>query len=139
MAGARQEALVSGFETQIGCRLPDDYRRFLLAGPLRRSAENPANPYVEVLESLYDLRGGDPDWDLVAQYDDRPGWLPAWFLPVGYAFGVFMGIGLSGPERGRVFQWGPDEDGPTELGASFDDFLARARARAAQWGSQPHG
>jgi hypothetical protein len=36
MAGARQEALVSGFETQIGYHLPDDYRRFLLAGPLRR-------------------------------------------------------------------------------------------------------
>jgi hypothetical protein len=135
MAGERQEALVCEFEARISCRLPDDYRRFLLAGPLRRSAEALANPYAEIVESLYDLGGGDTGWDLAAEYDDRPGWLPAWFLPVGYAFGLFLGIGLSGPERGRVFQWGPDEDGPTELGVSFDDFLARARARAAQWGS----
>jgi hypothetical protein len=135
MTGGRQEVLVCELEARIGCRLPDDYRRFLLAGPLPRSAETAANPYAEVLESLYDLGGSDPDWDLSAEYDDRPSWLPAWFLPIGYALGLFLGIGLSGPERGRVFQWGPDEDGPTELGVSFDHFLARARARAAEWGS----
>ena len=133
MAGGRQEVLVSGFEARIGCRLPEDYRRFLLAGPLRRSAEAPENPYAEILESLYDLGGGDPEWDLAAEYGDRPEWLPAWFLPIGYAFGLVLGLGLSGPERGRVFQWGPDEDAPAELGASFDDFLARTRARAGEW------
>ena len=139
MAKGQRETLITAFEEQIGRPLPDDYRRFLLAGAVPACADAPANPYTEILHSLYDLGGADTDSNLGANYAARPRELPAWFLPIGEAFGVILGIWLSGVQQGKVFQWDSDHEEVAEVAGSFDGFPIRVRCRAAEWEASQGG
>lgn len=129
-----RQAQVDEFERRLGCPLPDDYRRFLLAGPVPTwtEEESPANPHTALLHSFFDL-GVEGDRDLAVQLDARRGDLPEWLIGIGEWFGVLIGLGVSGPGRGRVYQWSWDDGEERELAPSFDAFLAEHRAGEARW------
>lgn len=118
--------LVEGLERRIGQPLPDDYRRLLLAGPVPvwLEEESPENPSIEMLHSFFDL-GVDEDRDLVANFDDRDPRLPGWLLAIGELYGVLIGVGISGRQRGRVYQWSWDDGEEQELAPTFAQFLAQ--------------
>ena len=71
-------AALEAFEKQIGCRLPDDYRRFLLAcagGTYQGSAEFnwPHGDWAGQVQTVWGLRDDDPDTSLV-QTRNAPLW-----------------------------------------------------------------
>lgn len=130
-----REQLVEDFERTIGQPLPEDYRAFLVAGavPSWPDEESPENPHTELLHSFYDFEPED-DWrDLASAYENRSPDLPPWFLQIAEQYGVLIGIGVSGPHRGRVYQWSWDDGEERELAASFEQFLADVRADEAAW------
>lgn len=134
-AVAARQKLIEDFERKVAHRLPDDYRRFLLAGPIAGwpGEESPENPFTHLLHSLYDFEA-DEEWrDLSVWFGYRPPSLPEWFLGIGEQYGITIGLGLSGPQRGRVYFWQGDDGEETELAPSFDAFLAWARTREAEW------
>jgi hypothetical protein len=72
------EATLEAFETLIGCRLPDDYRRFLLACPggyCSGSAEFnwPQGHWAGAIQAVLGLRQDDPNCSLV-QVRQEPQW-----------------------------------------------------------------
>ncbi len=137
MSDSTREPLVADFERQLGCRLPEDYRRFLLAGPVPALGDDEEafeNPCVEILHSFHDL---DAKEEFRRLSVPREG-LPAWFLPVGDAFGVEIGLGIAGEQFGRVYDWPHDTDtGPRFLYNSFGEALESLKVRAEQWERQP--
>ena len=130
-----RESLVAALERTVGHRLPDDYRRFLTSGPVPRweTEAAPENPYTEILHSFYDVEAAEAERDLSAAWEGRAAELPGWFFPIGEAFGLTLGLGLAGSQRGRVYQWSSDHEEATELAPSFEAFLAWARGQGARW------
>jgi hypothetical protein len=55
------------------------------------------------------------------------------------AFSVILGIGLSGVQQGKVFQWDSDHEEVAEVAGSFDGFPIRVRCRAAEWEASQGG
>jgi hypothetical protein len=130
-----RDADLQAFERRIGTPLPEDYRQFLLGGPLPvwTEEESPENPFTELRYSLYDLDASEDRLDLTSTYEARGSDLPDWFLEIGEQFGVLIGIGISGPQCGRVYQWSWDDGEERELDASFEAFLARIRREEERW------
>lgn len=141
-----RQALVEAFETKIGHRLPDDYRQFLLDGPLpywsedNEDDESRGNPFTDMLHSFYDLGVDEEDnWrSLDAWFDTRDPNYPEWYLEIGEQFGVGIGLSLSDPNRGRVYSWTWDTafDPETELAASFGQFLQDLRTQETAWNAR---
>jgi hypothetical protein len=52
---------------------------------------------------------------------------------IGEQYGVAIGLGISGPHRGRVYQWSWDDGEERELSPSFDAFLTQCREEEARW------
>jgi SMI1/KNR4 family protein SUKH-1 len=130
-----RQKLVEDFERKLGKPLPDDYRRFLLAGPMPRwrDEESPENPFTYLLHSFYDLEPDEDVRDLFEWLSHRDADLPNWFLGIGDQWGITIGLGISGTQRGRVYSWSWDDGEETEMSPSFDEFLAWARTREAEW------
>lgn len=130
-----RQTLVEGFERTIGCRLPDEYRDYLLAGPVPvwTDEEQSENPYTMVLHSLHDFASATDDITLGSAWEYRAE-LPAWFLQIGEVYdGVKIGIGLSGPQVGRVFSFSWDDGEEKEIAPSFNAFLKENRQQEAKW------
>ena len=107
-----EEALVE-FESKLGARLPNDYRRFLLdINGGRTGSEHcvftirlrKARTDETVLNALHSL--GDPDEgrDLATRWRQERFWLPREVIPVGSDdFGGTIVVVIDGPLRGQVW------------------------------------
>lgn len=135
-----RQKLVEEFERRTGFQLPDDYRRFLLAGPVPvwNEEELPENPHTHLLHSFFDL-SADEDRDLAVHFQTRDARLPRWFLPIGELYGVLIGLGINGPHRDRVYQWSWDDGEERELAPTFDSFLTQHRDDEAKWNAHGRG
>lgn len=125
---------LADFETSLGTRLPDDYRRYLLAHnggvPTPNSFRLPDGGGSSV-SSMYGLHDG-PDHtrlDLVrGDYADR---IPVWLLPIGNdPGGNELCIDLSEPGRGRIFFW-DHETGELQIVA--ESFAAFIEGHLFEW------
>ena len=127
------EAAVVRFETQLGAKLPDDYRAFLLVvngGQTARShrqfmlTSRKGRKDGTLLNSLNSLDDPDDRFDLATRWRWSQRQLPPYFpdlplevLPIGYDdFGGTVGLVFAGPRRGKV--WFLDEENPRPEGAN---------------------
>jgi len=135
--GGASDADLSAFEDELGRRLPDEYRTFLLSTnggepqQYNRLAGRSAGAPTVSVRWLFGLRTGD-EYDLGAVRRTMTGRLPAELLPIGTdSGGNLFCLG----DGGAVFYWdrdldADDEEQPSWKGAerladSFGDFLAR--------------
>ena len=122
--------LIERFELKIGRGLPEDYRAFLLDGPLPvwEGECDPENQATYILFSLWDLGRGD-DTDLSTVWDERDPAIPDWFLEIGEIYdSVKLGVGLHGNHLGGVYSFNWDSGEPELHASSFSAFLARLHA-----------
>ena len=114
------EAAVVKLETQLGAKLPDDYRAFLLdvnGGQTARShrqfmiVSKKGRKDGTLLNSLNSLDDPDDQFNLATRWmwsqrqfpPDFPD-LPPEVLPIGYdGFGGTVGLVVAGPRRGQVW------------------------------------
>jgi hypothetical protein len=85
------EAAVVAFESKVGMRLADDYRRFLLefngglTGEFHRwfMASGRRDSTPALLAALYSLDAGEPRFDLTLQLYRARKWLPVELIAIG--------------------------------------------------------
>jgi hypothetical protein len=127
--------LIETLEQEIGHALPAEYRAFLLAGPLPvwNDEFEPENQATYILHSFHDVGRGD-ETDLLQVWRERDSQLPDWFFEFAEIYdGVKLGVGLTGPQTGKVYSFSWDS-GEEELQAdSFDSFLNRLREDEQHW------
>jgi hypothetical protein len=121
------EADLVAFESQIGCRLPDDYRQFLMAangGTVEDDRFCSCDFCIVCIGGLRD----EEHLSLVANRDcyqlseDRIPKDLLWIMED--AFGNAVCIGISGERRGRIYFWEHESQDTSLLANSFTDFLA---------------
>jgi len=140
--GGKTDADLTAFEDELGGRLSDDYRSFLLSTnggepeQYSRLAGRPAAAPAVSVRWFCGLQTRD-EYDLGAVRSTIAGRLPTQLLPIGIDSGgnlTCLDYRESG-ESGAVFYWDhdqetDDDEQPTWAGAdrladSFGDFLAR--------------
>jgi len=134
------EAAIVRFETQLGTKLPDDYRAFLLdvnGGQTARShreflmVTSGGRKDGTFLNSLNSLDDPDDQFNLATrwmwsrrQHPPDPPDLPPEVLPIGYdGFGGTVGLVIAGPRRGQVWFLDGDDlrpEGPNPRVDWFD-------------------
>jgi len=107
------EAAVVRFETQLGTRLPDDYRAFLLevnGGQTELShtqfmmVTSAGRKDGTLLNSLNSLDDPDDQFNLATRWMSSRRRLPQEVIPIGYdGFGGAVGLVVTGPRRGQVW------------------------------------
>jgi hypothetical protein len=147
---ADRESLIAAAEAAIGCRLPDDYRAYLLAGQMPRSdepgvaldydtTEDAARVvYLDTYHRFADVGGGEDGPDLTARYRDTRGTMPAELLPIAEVLVVgYVCLGIRGEHFGKVYFWkhnagnGPgDWDTVNEMFSTFAEYLTWLRQKA---------
>jgi hypothetical protein len=146
------EAAVTAFEAQIGARLPEDYRAFLLEVNGGRTARShrvftmwmrKVRPDKTVLNSLNSLDDPDDRFNLAIRWKRARKWLPPEVIPVGYDDGGgTVVVVVAGPRRGQVWfidgvdprpegsnprvEWFDQRD-VSKLADSFREFMVRLR------------
>jgi cell wall assembly regulator SMI1 len=136
------EARVSAFESALGCRLPDDYREFLLRHnggqphpasfqfALRKGPGTSSS--VEWFLSLHDGKFSNLEQKRKI-YDGR---VPRNTVPIATdAFGNVILLGIRGDAQGRVYFWDHEEEPESQpdwsnvdlLANNFDEFIAGLR------------
>lgn len=136
------EGQVSALEKQLGCRLPDEYRNFLLT----RNGGRPNPPYVQVpgIEDIDNVGVGDFFGLLgTAKTENSLLWvipnlgrlLPSGYLPIACESDLFT-LSLRKKDFGCIHFWFHETDqvddngrylesAPHLLAGSFDEFLTR--------------
>lgn len=136
--GARHpigEEDISKLEMDVGCRLPVDYRTFLLkfggvgskAGPFL--VGDPAHPDASV-DVFYGLDSNSSN-SVLRIIDGLS--LPPDYLPIASSAGGLILIGIAGERTGRVYWFDPSgyaEDDPELLAQDFDSFLRSLSTRS---------
>ncbi len=140
--GGTTDADLTAFEDELGGRLSDDYRSFLLSTnggepqQYNRLAGRPAAAPAVSVRWFFGLQTRD-EYDLGAVRRTMAGRLPDELLPIGTDSGgnLFCLDWQTGGEGGAVFYWDRDRDadddeqptwdGAERLAHSFGDFLAR--------------
>jgi len=112
--GELTEAMLVAFETELGVKLPDVYRRFLLqhnGGKIKPNIFDFIDPYAAFGKDrslIHNLVGIHPTKfetfaKLLAVYRGR---LPVRFLPIAFdPFGNLICLSLSGDDRDAVYFW----------------------------------
>jgi len=136
--GPLDAARLAAFEAQVGAKLPDEYREFLLThnggelSPDELVLPGETEPFSSLAGPLFGLHDGPSALDEVWENCDGevPPELLAFAQDVG---GNLLCIGIRGESRGRVYFWdhdgadpGADEpgwDNVTPLARSFGAFL----------------
>ena len=139
---AATEKQISELEKSLGCKLPNEYRNFLLSvnggRPNPDCVRVPGVPYIENVGvgTLFHLRASKPDMDEITYEVQRTNeLLPKGHLPIAGSSDLFT-ISLSPKSFGAVYWWNHDteeldDDGnflasaATLLASSFDEFLTR--------------
>jgi hypothetical protein len=142
--GLLSEERLRVFESQLGCRLPDEYREFLLRYngciPIHENFDVPGEDGGErPLHCFFALH--DQPWDgstpegsqgfplqaALADFRDDGG--PADVLPVGKDWsGSYVCVGLGGAERGQVLYWDHEMVQLVPLADTLTEFLSGLRA-----------
>jgi hypothetical protein len=137
---------IEQLEAMVGASLPDDYRRYLLAGKGGFYGEGMGHSPEDFwfsfkLQKLYqvaDLSGQKLPHDSVQSWrEDNPEWVSADLVrfPIGYDHGGYpFYIHLTGEKAGHVFTW-VDAASPLEevdLASSFTEFSVLAGLGAIQ-------
>lgn len=104
---------VAQFEAELGIRLPDDYRDFLLTVNGGRTARShrvftirlrKVRTDETVLNSLNSLSDPDDRSDIKTRWKRAREWLPSEVIPVGYDDGGgTLVVVIAGPRRGQVW------------------------------------
>lgn len=134
------EAQIEAVEKQLGAKLPQDYKSFLLAhnGGRPEPCVFPISDFpdstLDILNRFLAIGGGPFDdlMDYVRTYRDR---IPPNLLPIAYdPGGNVICLSLYGSDRGRVYLWlheyetdeaeQPTYDNVYVLANSFSDLLA---------------
>ena len=107
------EAAVVRFEKQLGTKLPDDYRAFLLEVNGGQTALSRTNFMMvtrkgrrdgTLLNSLNSLDDPDDRSNLAIRWKSSRHRLPPEILPIGYDdFGGTVALVVAGPRRGQVW------------------------------------
>ena len=132
--GRLDEARLRVFAAEIGARLPDDYRAFLLEHngglPVPSDFSLGAGHGDSTLHHTYGLHAGPEYFRLDDTYEVYRGRLPASLLAIADdSSGNAICIGLRGEERAKVYFWDhegesdpPTWDNVIELAPSFAAF-----------------
>ena len=127
-------------ESDLGFKLPDDYRSFLLqhnGGRPVLAGVRYENEHFDFVGYFYGVRGETYHDDLIRQYKEHMGMIPLGYLPIADSPGgdAFC-ISLKEPSIGAIFHWDHEEanyDGEpweynmTKLAPSLAVFLAELR------------
>ena len=114
-------AAVAAFERELGARLPDDYRDFLLAVNGGRTARSHRVFAIKKdrtnLNSLNSLNDPESSFNLARRWETSRSRYPAEVIPVGYDDGGgAVVVVVSGPRRGQV--WFADGVDPRPEGSN---------------------
>ncbi len=136
------EKQVSELEKSLGCKLPIEYRNFLLSinggRPNPDCVKVPGVPYIDNVGvgALFHLRSAKPGMDEITYEVQRTNQLlPKGHLPIAGSSDLFT-ISLSPKTFGAVYWWNHDTDALDDegnflssaaylLASSFDEFLTR--------------
>lgn len=121
------------FETELGYRLPAEYRNFLLG----MGGGRVHHPYVDPISELrvvsfFGLSTPKEELDLRTSRTLTQDWIPAELLPIADdSFGNLLCIGITGDEAGKLFFCDHEGDifggpmTPDLVSESFDEFTER--------------
>jgi SMI1 / KNR4 family (SUKH-1) len=130
------EAAVVAFEAQLGTRLPEDYRAFLLEINGGQTASNHSMFRIRndrtILNSLNSLDDPDEQVNLATQWQRARAWLPIEVIPVGYDdFGGTVVVVIAGPRRGQVWFLDAVDPRPEESNPRVEWFDRRDVSKVA--------
>jgi cell wall assembly regulator SMI1 len=135
-APAPQE-LINRLEQQVGQRLPDDYRDYLLQQDGGRLVDN--NEAVKTIFGLGELLGYERNmWKMLQTFHDR---VPAWLLPTARdEYGNLFAISLRAADFGSVWFWDHEREADEDEPPTEDNIQLKAPSWAAfLQGLQPIG
>jgi cell wall assembly regulator SMI1 len=122
------EAEVAQVESELGVRLPDQYREFLLkyngGSPQPPAFRYGTGPYTDSLVQIFNcIRPGDYT-DLRKQAQVFKGRVPDDMLPIAAdPFGNIIAIGVKGDATGKVFFWDHETSDVHLVALTFEMFL----------------
>lgn len=138
MYGPLDEKTLAAFEDEVGGRLPDDYRQFLLE--FNGGKPNPGSFKIsksqggDTLHHAYGLHSGPSYSSIRSAYRTFEGRVPKSLVPIADdPFGNQICIGISGRWQGKVCFWDhekendsgrPTSKAVTQIAASFTEFLS---------------
>ena len=110
VSGPLPEPDIAQIELALECRLPDDYREFLLR--YGRGIVCLAGAESDVLPGLEALFGQAPGkhYDLLTNHEEFRGRLPGELVPIGETGCDLVCLAVRGENRGRIYSWDPQED-----------------------------
>ena len=125
---AVSEAEVAQVESELGVKLPEQYRRFLLqyngGSPQPPAFRYGTGPYADSqVQSFNCILPGDYT-DLRKQAQVFKGRVPDTLLPIGAdPFGNVIAIGVRSDELGKVFFWDHETSDVHPVAPGFNAFL----------------
>jgi SMI1 / KNR4 family (SUKH-1) len=115
-------------EQQVGQRLPDDYRDYLLQQDGGRLADN--TEAVKTIFGLGELLGYERNmWKMLRTFHDR---VPAWLLPAARdEYGNLFAISLRATDLGSVWFWDHEREADEDEPPTEDNIELKAPSWAA--------
>jgi cell wall assembly regulator SMI1 len=129
---------IADYEKELGFRLPEDYRQFLLKynggdAPNRRKFAYKlinGNPMVSSIETFFGLGLEENHIDIRRNQrtTQRIQGQPSYFFIIGYALGSIVGIGITEDTFGKIYVWeNTVSDDIIFVAKSFNEFLDTLR------------